>query len=248
MSCAHQPIEASLDRWHECHWHLHQMEGNYHDPAPFRYALNSFIRAVADVPELLTKNLERHESARRAIKPRLKEVIATDLFSLLRLRRNFIVHQGMLDVESRGCIGTIEGSRIKISFPFRVEPWESSDDAYERYKEICRTDSFWRGLGPDCDSAPVLWRTWMISQFPGKDLLEVAFEAWKLVGDLLSATVVELGGEPLDLSMPCRHDPETVRLKRYSQREFFMSVDSVDLAEEERKWNEERLKRKSGQS
>lgn len=247
MLCAHQIIEASLDRWHECHWHLHQMESNYHSPGPFRYALNSFIRAIADVPEMLTKNLERHEAVRRAIKPRLKEVVATDLFSLLRLRRNFIVHQGMLDVESRGSIGTIEGSRIKISFPFRVEPWESSDEAYERYKEVCRTDPLWRGLGPDCDSSPVLWRTWMISQFPGKDLLDVAFEAWKLMGDLLSDSVVELGGQPLDLSMPCRHDPESVRLKRYSQREFFMNVDGVDLAEQKRQWNEERLKRSSSQ-
>jgi len=87
----------------------------------------------------------------------------------------------------------------------------------------------------------------MISQFPGKDLLDVAFEAWKLMGDLLSDSVVEFGGQPLDLSMPCRHDPESVRLKRYSQREFFMNVDGVDLAEQKRQWNEERLKRSSSQ-
>lgn len=68
MSCPHQPIESTLDRWHECSWHLHQMEGNYHEPDAFRFALNSFIRAIADVPELLIKNLERHESVRRAIK------------------------------------------------------------------------------------------------------------------------------------------------------------------------------------
>ncbi len=58
VACAHTHLEASLDRWQECHWHLHQMEGNYHLPDAFRYALNAFIRAIADVPELLTKNLE----------------------------------------------------------------------------------------------------------------------------------------------------------------------------------------------
>lgn len=44
--CAHSNLELSLDRWQECHWHLHQMEANYHNPEPFRYSLNSFIAAV----------------------------------------------------------------------------------------------------------------------------------------------------------------------------------------------------------
>lgn len=49
-SCAHDNLELSLDRWQECHWHLHQMELHYHQPDGFRYSLNSFIRAVKEVP------------------------------------------------------------------------------------------------------------------------------------------------------------------------------------------------------
>lgn len=242
-ACAHSHIEPSLDRWQECHWHLHQMEDNYHRPDGFRYALNAFIRAIADVPELLTKNLERHESARRALKPQLQALRATPLFSVLKLRRDFIVHQGMLAVQSKGAVYTMEGRKVKLSFPFRVETWESSDDAYERYKEACRTDSFWRGIGPDCDSSPAILRTWLIPQIPGRDLLEVAFDAWTLVGQLLSESVVALGGQPLDLTMPCRHDPQQIRLKRYSQHEFFLSVDGVDPDEEDGKWREEQSSR-----
>jgi hypothetical protein len=67
-------------------------------------------------------------------------------------------------------------------------------------------------------------------------LLEVAFEAWLLIGEVLSATVVALGGPPLELTMPCRHDPQAVKIKRFSQREFFLSVDGIDLEEEARKW------------
>jgi hypothetical protein len=84
-----------------------------------------------------------------------------------------------------------------------------------------------------------------IKQFAARGLLVVAFEAWRLVGDLLSATVMELGGEPLDLTMPCRHVSNLVRLKRYSQREFFKSVDGIDLDQEERKWKEERASREA---
>ena len=83
----------------------------------------------------------------------------------------------------------------------------------------------------------------MIPDIPGRDLLDVAFDAWSLVGELLSETVVALGGDVLDLSMLCRHAPELVRIKRYSQREFFMSVDGIDLDDEERKWQEERARR-----
>lgn len=33
-TCAHANLELSLDRWQECHWFLHQMEANYHEPEP----------------------------------------------------------------------------------------------------------------------------------------------------------------------------------------------------------------------
>lgn len=229
VACVHDHLDSSLDRLNECHWHIHQMEGNYHVPDGFRYALNSFIRAIADVPAMLNKNLERHEAARRAVKPKLKAMEETALFSILKLRRNFIVHQGMLAVNSHGSAVTLEGSKVKFSFPFKVAPWESSDDAYERFKDMCRNDNLWRGLGPDCDSSPGILRTWAIPQLPNREMLEVAFEAWMLTGNLLSDAVMALGGEPLDLRLTCLHEPERVRLKRYSQADFFKSVDGIDL-------------------
>jgi hypothetical protein len=41
-------------------------------------------------------------------------------------------------------------------------------------------------------------------------------------------------------SLPCRHDPALARIKRFSQQEFFLSVDGIGLEEEERKWRERR--------
>lgn len=234
--CSHELISPSLDRWQECHWHLHQMEQNYHEPEPFRFAFNSFIRAVKEVPVILDHDLQKYPEAKAAIKTAVDELRHGDLFKVLGKRRDFIVHHGMLNLQSRGSIGTTEGHRVKISFPFAVAPYESSDEAYSRYKLACRTDKLLRGLGPDCDSAPALWRTWMIPQFPNRDLLEVAFEAWQAVGTLMSAATVALGGGPLDLTMRCRHDPEAVRIKRFSQYEFFLEVDGVDLREEERNY------------
>lgn len=236
--CAHSNLELSLDRWQECHWHLHQMEANYHNPEPFRYSLNSFIRAVKEVQLKLQNDLQQHPEIRAKIKPLQDAVFSNDLFTILGKQRDFIVHHGALNLKSHGQIGTTEGRKIKLTFPFSVYPSETSDEAYERYKEMCRSDNFFRGLGPDCDSAPAIWRTWMLPQFPDRDLLEVAFETWTLLGELLSGAIEAFGGEKLDLSMPCRHDPALVRIKHYSQKEFFMSVDGIDLEEEERKWQE----------
>jgi len=69
----------------------------------------------------------------------------------------------------------------------------------------------------------------MIPQISNRDLLDVAFDAWTLVGQLLSDAVIALGGEPIDLTMDCRHTPALVRIKRFSQREFFLSVDGIAL-------------------
>lgn len=239
-NCPHETIAPSLDRWQECHWHLHLMEQNYHEPESFRFSFNSFIRAIKEVPIILDHDLQSNPKVNSTIKPSLEELRRSALFNVLGKRRDFIVHHDMLNLNSRGSIGTTEGSRVKITFPFAVAPYETSDEAYQRYKQACRSDKLLRGLGPDCDSVPALWRTWMIPQFPDRDLMDVAFEAWQAVGELMSATAVALGAEPLDLSMRCRHDPEVVRTKQFSQYEFVLEVDGIDLREEERRYRERR--------
>ncbi|PZR85034.1 MAG: hypothetical protein DLM68_11535, partial [Hyphomicrobiales bacterium] len=64
-------------------------------------------------------------------------------------------------------------------------------------------------------------REWKIPEFPDKELLELSVGAWRLVGEVISQIVIKLGGEKLDLSFPCRHDPEKVKTVEFSQHEFF---------------------------
>jgi hypothetical protein len=104
-------------------------------------------------------------------------------------------------------VGTTEGRGVKIGIPFYVHPTESSADAYERFKNICRQDKFIRGLaGPDCDSWPCIVRYWKIPEFKELDLLDLSVAAWRKVGNVLSELIKLLGGECLDLSLPCRHE------------------------------------------
>jgi hypothetical protein len=142
----------------------------------------------------------------------------------------------MLDLLSSGMVGTTEGRGVKIGIPFEVLPYESSNDAYERFKNVCRTNKFIRSLaGPDCDSWPCIIRYWKIREFPDSDLLDICTAAWRKMGAILSKVLEVLGGEELDLSLSCCHEPEKVRMVEFSQREFFMSVDGIDLSNHLRK-------------
>lgn len=226
MACVHSQVAAALDRWSECHWHIHQMEANYHEPEPFRYSLNSFIRALKEVPQILKMELQNHPRYVPALKPAIDATKSNELLKKLSTQRDFIVHQGMLDLASKGQIGTTEGRGFKIGVGFNVASFESSIEAYERYKEMCRNNPVFReAFGPDCDSRPYLRREWKVEDLGDTELLELAVSAWRALGEAISSIVQLLGGEALDLSMPCRHDPERVKTKVFSQADFFRTVD-----------------------
>ena len=226
MACIHTQLESALDRWSEWHWHIHQMEAAYHDPGPFRYSLNSFIRAVKEVPQILKMELQNHLLYQSVLKEKIDSTKSNELLGQLGRRRDFIVHRGMLELASSGQIGTTEGRGFKIGIGFNVAPFESSDEAYERYKEACRKNSVFRGaFGPDCDSAPCLRREWKVNELGDLELLELCVSAWRLLGEAISSIVQALGGEPLDLSLPCRHEPEKVKTRVFSQSDFSRTVD-----------------------
>jgi hypothetical protein len=230
MKCPHSKIESALDRWTECHWRIHQMEANYHFPDAFRYSLNSFIRSVKEIPQILKMELQNEPTFEAKIKPLIDSLKGNDLFEKLREQRDFIVHRGMLEVLSKGQAGTTEGRGVKIAFGFNIPPHESSDEAYQRYKAVCRSDKLLRDMiGPDCDSRPCILREWRIQELPNTEALELAISAWRLIGEVLSGVVVMQGGEELDLGFSCRHDPEKVKMKEFSQREFLLSVDGKEL-------------------
>jgi len=205
------------------------MESNYHTPDLFRYSLNSFIRAIKEIPQLLKMELQNHECYKSDFKPTINTLKRNEMLCLLHKKRDFVVHQGRLDVISNGFAGTTEGRGIKIGSRFPVYPYETTQEAYSRFIEKCKSDKFVRNwLGPDCDSWPIIRREWKIPEFPDIELLELSIDAWRLVGEVISKIVVQLGGESLDLSLSCRHDPEKIKTIEFSQKEFFEIVDGFD--------------------
>jgi hypothetical protein len=135
----------------------------------------------------------------------------------------------MLNILSSGIAGTTEGRGIKMAVGFKVEPYETTEEAYEKFKFLLRKNPVIRGVaGPDCDSWPMIRREWKIPEL-STELLEVAISAWKLCGEVISEIIVQLGGTALELSFSCRHDPEKVKTMEFSQQEFFESVDGKQI-------------------
>ena len=230
MKCVHKSIESSLARFSEVHWQIHQIEQHYHSPEGVRFSFNGFIRAIKEIPRILSMELQNRNDYGTIIKPKLETLKRDPLFSLLSEKRNYIVHKGMLDIHSSGTIGTTEGRGFKIGFSFPVDLWETSDEAYSRFIKACQSDAFIRQLmGPDCDSWPMLQRKWCLPNFPDQDFLSVAVTAWQTCGTVISEILVHLGGEPLDTSLLCAPDPEKVRRKEYSQADFFRIVDGLNI-------------------
>jgi len=231
MPCVHKQAEASLDRWQEVHWQIHQIEQHYHNPDGVRYSFNALIRAAKEIPQIISMELQNRADYQSQIKPHLEKLKADPLFSLLSEKRDYVVHRGMLELSSSGNIGTTEGrGHWKIGFPFPVEPWESSDAAYSRFVAVCKAQKDARNLmGPDCDSWPILERKWCLPAFPDDDFLMIAVTAWRTAGRVLSDILVQMGGDSLDLELLCAHDPERVRSREYSQEEFFRVVDGINV-------------------
>ena len=222
MSCPHSRIETSLDRLAEAHWNLHQIERNYHFPEPFRYSFNASVRVIKEVSQILKMVLQNEPDYRSVIKPMINAMRQDTLLKELATRRNFIVHQGMLEMKSTGYAGTTRGKNLKMGLGFDVAPTETSDDGFLRFARSLKGNKELQqklDLG-DEDLYPCIQREWLLEEFGDTDLLELAIKAWRKTGATISDLVVHFGGEPLDLSLLCLHSPERTRLKIYSHADF----------------------------
>lgn len=236
--CFIKKIEGSLDRLQEVHWYIHQMADYYHDPDPFRFSFNGFLRSIREIPQSLSHDLQNEPNYKSEYKLIRQKLDKEKLFCFLKEKRNFIVHQaGILTLKSTGYIGATEGRIVKIQSPYSIDVSESSYDAYEKFKNLCKKDEFVRkAFGPDCDSWPFLKREWKIPDF-NTELLSLATESWSLAARAIKECIEKLGGNDFALSgddfvLCCMKNLEKIKTIEFDQREFFKYVDNIDINNE----------------
>ena len=217
MTCAHEKIDAALDRWQESHWFLHQIEENYHDADALRYSMNAFIRSLREIPDMVTMALQNIDGFPAWHKPVRRELELEDyLFSQIIRHRRHIVHKSMLKPESKAFLASLRGYTIKMQFGFYVDPFEDSDLAIQRFIEISKKDPIlMRALAPDEVQALALIREWHIEGF-NEEIIKSFRNAWVRVTSYLSDTLVFLGEERFPADLPeCFRDPRDFRYKKY---------------------------------
>jgi len=217
MACAHEKIEAAMDRWQESHWYLHQIELNYHDADALRYSMNAFIRSLREIPDMITMALQNHEGFPEWHKPIRKELELKDfLFSKIIQHRRHIVHKSMLKPDSKAFVASIRGYTIKMQFGFYVDPFEDSDLAIKRFIEHSEKNPILMlALAPDEVQVLALIREWHVEGFD-EEIIESFRNAWVRVTTYLSDILEFLGEERFPEGLPpCFRDSRDFRYKKY---------------------------------
>jgi hypothetical protein len=98
-------ISSTHDRFQEAHFWIHMLERYYHSSDPFRWHLNSFLRAAKEVPQLLLMELQNEKGFKAWFKEHKTKLEEDPLLSVLAKQRDLVVHRGMLVPNSSVAIG-----------------------------------------------------------------------------------------------------------------------------------------------
>lgn len=212
-------LVSSFDRFSEAHFWIHQLEMSYHFADPFRYHLNAFLKAIKEVPSLLSMELQNQEGFPDWFKDERRKLRENKLLSFLSEQRDFVVHRGMLVPKSHGGIGITEGRGVKMGFSLPINPLMDSDDAMDRYIFVISTDGKdpFNLLAEDDDSLPCVHREWKLETFD-EELVELAAKAWFQTGETVRNVVRWLGGDPPELQLNCRHSTQETQFKMYDRK------------------------------
>lgn len=227
MRQALENIDAAVDRFQEAHFWLHTMEEHYHAADPFRWSLNSFLRSLKEVPQLIQMKLQNKPGFSDWFQDRKLRLQGDPLLSILFKQRDILVHQAMLTVESHVFIGVTEGRGLKLGIKFPIHPLEDSDRAMETYLRHAKANGDVLGiLSPDEDSVPCVEREWRIPQLED-EIVDVCALAWLRMGETVREVLEWQGASVPPLSLDCRHSSQQVRFRLYDRDELRKRLEVV---------------------
>ncbi|WP_238232728.1 hypothetical protein [Methylobacterium thuringiense] len=211
-------LEPAFDRFQEAHFWIHGLERYYHEAEAFRWHLNVFIKAIKEITPLVRKALQNEIGFKDWFEP-FGERLSTDpLLCKLSDNRDYIVHHGMLALESSGSLGITEGRGIKLGLSFPINPNEDSDDAMKSFiRALAVNGDFLGFLAEDEDSLPCVERYWRLPSID-EDIVDVCARAWLTLGETMSAVAEWCGVERPQFNLQCRHSSQQLHFKIYNRK------------------------------
>jgi hypothetical protein len=222
MHCGYEEISSALDRHREAHFWLHMMEDHYHSADQFRWHLNVFMKALKEVPDMVSMALQNKPGFPEWFHAQKASLKSDPLMQALSKRRDQVVHREMLVPKSHAEIGVTEGRGMKLGMGFPVDPLDDSDVCMERYllsvkkAGANKMADFLGILVPDEDSMPCVRREWRLAEFD-EELVDLCARAWLRTGETLMATLRWLGEDPPSQALSCRSSHQAVLFKTYDR-------------------------------
>lgn len=229
MPDGYEKLKSALDRFQEAHFWLHMMEQYYHSADLFRWHLNVFLKAIKEVPDMVSMALQNENDFPRWFRMQRKTLLDDPLMQALSKGRDQIVHREMLVPKSRAELGVTELRGMKLGMTFPVHPLEDSDAGMERYLRSvklagdCKTADFLGILMPDEDSLPCVRREWRLADFDD-ELIDLCSRAWLRTGETLAAVLRWLGEDPPSQTLSCRSGHQAVLYKTYDREDLIQRL------------------------
>jgi len=229
-----ESLSSTLDRLDESAWHIRMMEQHYHHADCFRWSLNSFLRSLKEVVQLLTMDVQGNSEVVKWLREEKGKLNDEPLVAFLFKQRDIVVHRTMLKPASKGTVGFTRGRGLKLGLGMPIDPLADSEDAILRYIYFAAKEKDFLGiLYTEEDGGgeyTCVQREWRMEQFPDTELTKLAAQAWERVAKLTLNTATKLGAsviEPkFELQNPNRvqfeiYRPEWVKEKlEYAKAKF----------------------------
>lgn len=212
-------LESSLDRLEEAAWFIRMMEEHYHQANCFRWSLNSFLRALKEVVQLVTMEVQQRPDVSTWLKAEKLALSQEPLISQLFKQRDVVVHKSMLKPASKGSVGYTRGRGLKIGLGLPIDPLADSEAAILRYIHHVAKDMDFLGiLYTEEDGGgeyTCVQREWRLEQVPDQELTQLAAQAWERVAKLTLDAATKLGAHVIEPKFELR-DPNQVQFEVYA--------------------------------
>jgi hypothetical protein len=174
------PIPETHDRLTAAHHFLHGILDNYHNPDEMRWNLNAFLEAARSVTWVMQKEMAHDPGFAEWYEDQQARMRANSVLRTLVEKRNYVVKQGNLAVNSR-VRGVV---RLFLSMTMELTELDLSPEIH-----TAQIMAYFRSKHPPDLPAQIeigIQRLWRLEEAPETEVGRLCGEAWTLLSDIVS--------------------------------------------------------------
>lgn len=198
-SKVYDSLSSSFDRIDEAAWFIRLMEENYHKADKFRWSLNSFLRTLKEIMQLVSMEVQGNKELSKLVANRKAELSKDPMIGFLYKQRDIVVHKSMLKPASSGSVGFTRGRGMQLGLGLPIDPLSDSEEGIKRYIYYAAKEKDYLGiLYTEEDGGgeyTCVQREWKLAQFPEDEITKLAATAWEKVAQSFFDVAGEMGAQ-----------------------------------------------------